>query len=176
MKQQLDDNVDHNCTPMGGCGASGVLFKLSCDTYGYTLVGKSMTSCLWQGLLREADVYGVLCQAQGSAVPIFLGAINITKTYFLHGVGKIQYMLLMGWGGEPISSIENMPSCSEFNEEKLNYEILRSVKIRSLGVLPGDLRPDNILWNTELRRAMIIDFHSASLDPKKKQRRPPEAM
>ena len=46
MKQQLDDNVDCNCTLMGGCGALGVLFKLTCDTYGYTLVRKDMISCL----------------------------------------------------------------------------------------------------------------------------------
>ena len=64
----------------------------------------------------------------------------MAKTYFLHGAGKIQHMLLMGWGGEPISSIENMPSCSGFNEEELDYEISRSVKkICSLGVLHGDL-------------------------------------
>ena len=45
-----------------------------------------------------------------------------------------------------------MPACSEFNEEELNREVSRSVKkIRSLGVLHGVLRPDNILWNTELR-------------------------
>ena len=123
---------------MGGCGASGVLFKLTCDIYGYTLVGKGTTSCLQQELLCEANVYSVLQQAQESTVPVFLGAINIAKTYFLHGT--VQHILLMGWDGEPISSIKNMPSCSEFNEEELNYEISRSIKkIHSLGVLHGDL-------------------------------------
>ena len=83
-------------------------------------------------------------------------------------------MLLMGWGGKPISSIKNMPSCPEFNEEELNREISRSVKkIRSLGVLHEDLRLDNILWNTELRRALIIDFHWAKLDRRLKRKRMP---
>ena len=174
VKRQLDDNIDWNCTPMGGCGASGAPFKVTCAAYGYTVVGKGTTSCRWPELLREAEVYRVLQQAQGSAVPVFLGAIDLEKTYFLHGAGAIRHMLLMGWGGKPISSIENMPSCPEFNKEGLNREISRSVKkIRSLRVLHEDLRPDNILWNAELRRALIIDFHWAKLDRRPKRKRMP---
>jgi len=174
VKRQLDDNIDWNCTPMGGCGASGAPFKVTCAAYGYTVVGKGTTSCRWPELLREAEVYRVLQQAQGSAVPVFLGAIDLEKTYFLHGAGAIRHMLLMGWGGKPISSIENMPSCPEFNKEGLNREISRSVKkIRSLRVLHEDLRPDNILWNAELRRALIIDFHWAKLNRRPKRKRMP---
>ena len=44
VKQQLDENVDCNCTPMGGCGASGAPFRLTCAAYGYTVVGKGTTS------------------------------------------------------------------------------------------------------------------------------------
>ena len=171
MKQQLDDNVDRNCTPMGGCGASGAPFRVTCNTYGYTVVGKGTTSYLWNELLREAEVYHVLRQAQGSAVPVFLGAIDMAKTYFLHGAGAIQHMLLMGWGGDPSSCID-MPSW--FTQEKLKHEIRRSIKeISFLGILHLDLRPDNILWNAELGRALIIDFHRAKLDTglKRKQRR-----
>ncbi|OJJ79294.1 uncharacterized protein ASPGLDRAFT_52756 [Aspergillus glaucus CBS 516.65] len=174
VKKQLDKNIDRNCTPMGSCGASGAPFKVTCAAYGYTVVGKGTTSCRWPELLREAEVYRVLQQAQGSAVPVFLGAIDLKKTYFLHGAGAIRHMLLMGWGGKPISSIENMPSCPEFNGEELNREISRSVKkIRSLGVLHEDLQLDNILWNTELRRALIIDFHWAKLDRRPKRKRMP---
>lgn len=70
VKQQLDDNIDRNCTPMGCCGASGAPFKVTCASYGYTIVGKGTTSWLWDQLLREAEVYHVLRQAQGSAVKI----------------------------------------------------------------------------------------------------------
>ena len=167
VTQQLDDNIDSNCTLMGGYGASGAPFKVTCDTYGYTVVGKGTTSCLWQELLREADVYGVLRQAQGSAVPVFLGTINMAKTYFLHGAGKIQHMLLMGWGGEPTSNIEH--------HKELQHGIIKSIEeICSFGVVHLDLRPDNILWNAELRRALIIDFHCARLDPglTRKQKKP----
>ena len=96
VKKQLGKDIDSNCTPMGGCGASGAPFRVTYAKYGYTVVGKGTTSGLWNQLLNEADVYRVLRQVQGSAVPVFLGAIDLDKTYFLHGVGAIRHMLLMG--------------------------------------------------------------------------------
>ena len=100
---------------MGGCGASGAPFKVIYAKYEYTVVGKDTTFWWWPELLREAKIYHVLQQAQDSAVPGFLGSIDLEKIYFLHEAGAIQHMLLMGWGGKPISSIKNMP-CPEFNE------------------------------------------------------------
>ena len=129
VKKQLDKNINCNCTPMGGRGASGALFKVTYAKYGYTVVREDTTSCQWPELLCKAEVYHVLQQAQSSAVPVFLGAIDLEKTYFLHGAEAIQHMLLMGWGGNPIGSIENMSSCPEFNEEEMNCEILKSIII-----------------------------------------------
>ncbi|KAJ5932869.1 hypothetical protein N7516_007358 [Penicillium verrucosum] len=97
LKGQLDENIDR-CTPLGGCGAYGAPFKLTCVVYGYTVVGKGTTSGLWKEVSREAQVYQILRKAQGSAVPIFLGTIDLAKIYFLHGAGEIRHMLLMGWG------------------------------------------------------------------------------
>ncbi|KAF5859880.1 hypothetical protein ETB97_002239 [Aspergillus alliaceus] len=157
IKRQLDENLDRDCMPMGGCGASGALFKITCTAYGYTVVGKGTTSYLWNEVKREADIYRILWRVQGSAVPAFLGAIDLAKIYFLHGAGQIRHMLLMAWGGEPISKINHIKA--------IRHEILRSQKkIRSLGVLHQDLRPDNLLWNAELGRVLIIDFHRSELD------------
>ncbi|KAE8155549.1 hypothetical protein BDV40DRAFT_311062 [Aspergillus tamarii] len=138
VKQQLNQNPDVGYTSMGGCGASGVPFKITCTAYGYTVVGKGTTSYLWNEVKREADIYRILWRAQGRAVPI-------------------RHMLLMGWGGEPIHKLEDV--------EAIRSEISRSQKkIRSLGVLHQDLRPDNMLWNAELGRVLIIDFHRSQLD------------
>ncbi|KAB8255196.1 hypothetical protein BDV32DRAFT_154484 [Aspergillus pseudonomiae] len=160
LKAQLDKNIDQ-CTPIGGCGAYGAPFKLTCATYGYTVIGKGTTSGLWKEVSSEAQIYQILRKAQGSAVPVFLGMIDLAKIYFLHGVGEIRHMLIMGWGGKSTATMELAPW--------LEQEIYRSKKeIKALGIRHGDLRPDNILWNEELGRALIIDFHRCSL----KRRRP----
>ncbi|GLA56090.1 hypothetical protein AnigIFM63604_004386 [Aspergillus niger] len=156
LKQQLDENIDRDCTPMGGCGASGVPFKVTYTAYGYTMVGKGTTSRRWDEVKREEVVYRVLDQAQASAVPVFLGTIDLAKSYFVHAAGEICHMLIMAWGGKPIHKIER--------DKMITREIARSEKeIRSLGVWHRDLRLANTLWNAELGRALIIDFHCSEL-------------
>ncbi|GAB7336110.1 hypothetical protein MBLNU13_g08906t1 [Cladosporium sp. NU13] len=103
FKQQLDKDVDHHCEPFGECGRTGAPFKLHYEAHGYTFVGKGTTSGLWHTVSREANFYQILGNAQGSVVPVFLGVIDMAQTYFLHGAGEIQHMLLMAWGGEPLT-------------------------------------------------------------------------
>ena len=108
LKNQLDEIIDR-CIPLGGCGSYGAPFKLTCTTYGYTVVGKGTTSRLWKEVSREAQVYQILRKAQGSAVPVFLGTIDLAKIYPLHGAGPIRHMLVMGWGGESTATMEITP-------------------------------------------------------------------
>lgn len=158
IKQQLDKNID-DCTPMGGCGGSGAPFKITCAEYGYTVVGKGTTTYYWNEVSREADIYRILSRVQGSVVPVFLGTVNLAKIYFLHGAGEIRHMLLMAWAGKPISK-------TEATSPDISRSISKSIKkIRSLGVSHQDLRLVNFLWNDELRRVLIIDFHRSVLDP-----------
>jgi hypothetical protein len=95
LKRQLDQDLDHYCTPFGVRGSYGAPFKITCAAYGYTVVGKGTTSRLWKEVSREAKIYQILRKAQGSAVPVFLGAIDLELIYFLHGAGEIRHMLLM---------------------------------------------------------------------------------
>ncbi|KAJ5742397.1 uncharacterized protein N7511_011416 [Penicillium nucicola] len=155
LKNELDENIDR-CIPLGGCGSYGAPFKLTCMEYGYTVIGKGTTSGLWREVSREAQVYRVLRKAQGSAVPVFLGTIDLAKIYFLHGAGEIRHMLVMGWGGACTATMEQT--------QWLRRETHKSNKeIRALGIIHEDLRRDNVLWSEELGRALIIDFHRSTL-------------
>ena len=119
-------------------------------------IGKGTTSGLWKEVSREAQVYRVLRKAQGSAVPVFLGTIDLAKMYFLHGAGQIRHMLVMGWGGESTATMELT--------QWLRLEIHKSNKeITALGIIHEELRRDNVLWSEELGRALIIDFHRSTL-------------
>ncbi|KAJ5110879.1 hypothetical protein N7532_001414 [Penicillium argentinense] len=114
---------------------------------------------------RIASVYQILRKAQASAVPVFLGTIDLAKIYFLHGAGQIRHMLIMGWGGESTATMELT--------QQLRREIHKSTKeIRALGIIHGDLRRDNVLWSEELGRALIIDFHRSSLRCRPTKQRP----
>ncbi|KAJ6133114.1 hypothetical protein N7471_008329 [Penicillium samsonianum] len=155
LKAQLDENIDR-CTPLGNCGAYGAPFKLICAIYGYVVVGKGTSSDLWKEVSREAQVYQILRKAQASAVPIFLGTIDLAKTYFLHGAGEIRHMLVMGWGGDSTATMELTPGL-------LNHIHKSNKEIKALGIVHEDLRLDNVLWNEELGRALIIDFHRSTL-------------
>ncbi|KMU79085.1 hypothetical protein CISG_07251 [Coccidioides immitis RMSCC 3703] len=158
-QQQLDQNLDQDCTPMGKCGGYGAPFKVTCAAYGYTVVGKGTTSRLWKEVSQEAEIYHVLQRVQGSAVPVFLGKIDCTD-YFLHGAGEIR-TCSHGCVRECVIQQIRVSIC----------HLTVKGEIRSLGVLHGDLRPENILWNRELKRALIIDFHRCTLSNQPKHRR-----
>jgi serine/threonine protein kinase len=52
----------------------------------------------------------------------------------------------------------------EASAVKIPLLALKSDKeIKALGVVHEDFRPDNVLWNEELGRALIIDFHRSTL-------------
>jgi hypothetical protein len=164
LKAQLDENIDR-CMPLGNCGAYGAPFKLICAKYGYVVVGKGTTSGLWKEVSREAQVYQILQKAQASAVPVFLGTIDLAKIYFLHGAGEIRHMLVMGWGGDSTATMELTPG--------LYRDIHKSNKdIEALGIVHEDLRLENVLWNEELGRALIIDFHRSTLRYRPFSKRP----
>lgn len=75
-------------------------------------------------------------------------------------------MLVMGWGGQSTTKIMVL-------NPSLCHEIPRSNReIKVLGIVHDDLWRDNIIWNEELRRTLIIDFHHSTLKCQPTSKRP----
>jgi hypothetical protein len=165
LKKQLDMDLDHYCTAWGTSGSCGAPFKLTLSSHGYTFVGKGTTNGLRNKLLYEADVYRVLRKAQGSAVPVFLGSIDLANIFFLHGGACIKHMMLLSWGGKQADLV--------LERSVLSRELEKSQReIRALGVYHvDDQHGGNYLWNPEQGRVQIIDYHDAKLIRARKTKR-----
>jgi serine/threonine protein kinase len=67
------------------------------------------------------------------------------------------HMMLLGWGGDCLEGINE-------NKAPWSNRIKRSVEvIHGAGILHGDLRTANMLWNNRARSVMLIDFERAVL-------------
>lgn len=142
---------------MGKIGAIGALFKLELVQHGYTFVGKGTQSAHLRCLQHESLVYSRLERLQGEAVPVYLGIADLARGYLLPGGARVVHMMLMPWGGE---------AAADAGVPDLTAELKRSPQaVRSEGVVRGDEREPNILWNEERRRVMLIDFDRATFLP-----------
>jgi len=157
IQAQLQENLDQDCEPLGIQGARGALFKVTLAAYGYTVVGKGTVKAFMPDLLHEGKIYQRLARLQGTAVPVYLGNIDLTEWYYLDVGVRIRHMLLMSWGGNLADEDESVKGW-----QGLQREIRRTVaEVRKAGVDQIDERPPNILWNGERKRVMLIDFERA---------------
>jgi hypothetical protein len=143
--------------PLGLQGSRGALFRLVLTSFGYTFVAKGTVSHYVPYLLHEAFCYEVLDKLQGDAVPVYLGNIDLIRPYYLDLDVDIVHMLLMSWGGEGVDKVE-VPDLDAETKRTLQ-EVLKT------GMEHGDVRPANMLWNTERRRVMLIDFDRSTRVP-----------
>ena len=68
----------------------------------YILIGKGTVSELRDIVFGEENIYNVLYDLQGIHIPVFLGAVDLQRPFFMHADGRIQHMLLKGWGVTPV--------------------------------------------------------------------------
>ncbi|KAL9122915.1 MAG: hypothetical protein Q9187_000527 [Circinaria calcarea] len=150
VRSQLKDDLDNNCEPLGLQGARGALFKLTLASHGYVFVGKGTVRAFVPALSWEGSMYQKLRRLQGTAVPVYLGNIQLAHRYYLDVDVRISHMLLMSWAGAIV-------------EETIDgQEIRRTVEeVQAEGVDQGDVRMANLLWNPERKRVMLIDFERA---------------
>ncbi|MCJ1282377.1 hypothetical protein MMC26_001700 [Xylographa opegraphella] len=154
VQKQLADDLDHNCEPLGIQGARGALFRITLAQYGYVFVGKGTVKAFVSDLKKEGAMYRQMAAIQGTAVPVYLGNVDLLEWYDLDLNVRILHMLLMSWGGDEVGTLGRLPW--------LHSEIQRTVAQVGLeGVNHLDIRSPNILWNREVKRVMLIDFERA---------------
>lgn len=159
MIDQLARDPDHGCEPLGKQGARGALFKLTLDSYGYTLVAKGTVRAFKMNLKHEDSVYRHLKEVQGEVIPVYLGNIPLKQPYFLDAEVKIVYMLLMSWAGEQAQR-DFLAGIGR----DLNLETTCSVtKLRCHGVEHHDIRPPNVLWNSNSGNIMLVDLERSEI-------------
>ncbi|OAP55383.1 hypothetical protein AYL99_10356 [Fonsecaea erecta] len=165
VRCQLNFDVDHNCDPLGIQGATGVLFRVTQVSHGYTFVAKGTVDGYRQQLRHEGQVYHQLWPIQGAATPVYLGNIDLKYPYFYDVGVKIVHMLLISWGG--YSLYERSPAIDGVSLENEKQRSMRAVS--QLSVVHMDLRSPNMLWNDEVQRVLVIDFERAHIRQQKRK-------
>lgn len=159
MSQQLSKDLDTDCSPVGVHGARGALFTVRLTSHGYTVAAKCTTIDFVHHLKHEAIIYQHLRPIQGIHVPVYLGSIDLDRSYIYDGFAEIVHMMFLGYGGQPLFH-QNYAK----NKSTLTGKVERSIQaIHRLGVLHQDLEPRNILCNAELTQTMVIDFERAKI-------------
>lgn len=139
-------------------GWAGALFRLELVSHGYTFVGKGTVQPLMQALHTEAEMYKRMDAIQGKAIPVYLGSIDLQAAFHLTSRVAIVHLMLLSWAGEEAWQ------CG-IKAERLWLETARTnAEVAALGVQQADLRRQNVLWNFELDRAILIDFEYAHVE------------
>ena len=155
LRNQLDTDMDHNCTPLDIQGARGALFKLTLASHGYTLVGKGTVRAFIPDLCHEGRVYERLRKLQGTCVPVCLGSLDCIYPYEYDIGVEIVHFLLLSWGGVALNWIEYF-ACTE----KINQ---MEDQLKALGVEHRDERCLNVLQDETHGQLMLIDFERATV-------------
>ncbi|KAI9807631.1 MAG: hypothetical protein M1825_005572 [Sarcosagium campestre] len=92
----------------------------------------------------------MLGRIQGNIVPVYLGNIDLEKSYLYDVEVRIQHMFLISWAGETARPVEWQNDAVTMMEE-----IQQSINVIGLqGVTHGDL---------QLQRVMLIDFDRSTI-------------
>ncbi|KAG6019106.1 hypothetical protein E4U40_007427 [Claviceps sp. LM458 group G5] len=168
LREQFKKSIDVGITYQVIVGARGALFKVTLLAYGYTFVSKGTVAGHIQHLEHEARVYERLKPIQGRYVPVFLGTIDLRtmdKDYWIYFETKVVHMMFVSWGGilfhvhkagmDQLETLHDVPWVDE------GVRALRAV--HNEGVLHCDVRWGNVLFNSETKGIMVIDFERAEL-------------
>ena len=113
-------------------------------------------------LQHKAAIYDRLSELQGIHVPVCLGGIDLHRPYYYDFRVRITHILLLSWAGES-GRVGDGQTVGGTGQQRRVEELVESLScIHRAGVLHGDIRADNIRWNAEAGRIMLIDFERST--------------
>ena len=154
MLCQLALDPNNGCEPLRKQGARSALFKVTLESYRYSFVAKGTVTAFKADLKHEGLAYRHLSEIQGKLIPVYLGNISLVRPYFLDVGVRIVRMLLMSWAGEQARKDLMLAMGRDLAVETTGAV----TKMLDCGVEHRDVRPSNVLWNTNGRKAMLVDF------------------
>ncbi|KAG6047037.1 hypothetical protein E4U17_007664 [Claviceps sp. LM77 group G4] len=168
LREQFKQSLDVGITYQGVVGARGALFKVTLLAYGYTFVSKGTVAGHIQHLEHEARVYERLKPIQGRYVPVFLGTIDLRtmdKDYWIYFETKVVHLMFVSWCGILFHvQTAGMDQLETLHDVTWVDEGVRALKaVHNEGVLHCDVQWGNVLFNSETKGIMVIDFERAEL-------------
>lgn len=168
LREQLACDLDENCDALdqfNKFGATGMLFRLTLQGYGYCVVAKGVQRVHGSLLEHETAVYGHLYEQQGTLVPVCLGMIDLVDVYRTSFGAHISHMMVMSYAGERVGAKAAGPMPA--NIGSLENDVWD--RLLQLGVKHGDEREPNLLWDAAQQRLMCIDFELSRIITQKRK-------
>ncbi|KAI4168060.1 MAG: hypothetical protein LQ343_006693 [Gyalolechia ehrenbergii] len=160
LRQQLAVDLDNYCINLRKGGRTGMLFKLTLLSHGYTFVAKGTGRGFIRSAKLEGRVYSLLKERQGQSIPVYLGNINLIQKW-IGGNFDVVHMLLMSWAGESVALNIARDEPGQLLVQQQVEEFERQCIL--MGIHHRDTFHRNILWGEETKQIMFIDFDQTIL-------------
>lgn len=176
MVEQLARTIDEDCHSLkryGMFGGTGAMFKVTLGAYGYCLVAKGVQRQHRPRLDLESLAYECLESCQGALVPVCLGIIDLQDEYHNMFGAHFAHMMLLSYCGASLwhvnRDIQQAAARKRKGDESADSEVEARPKmlleeqertltdIAPYGIDHGDIRPENLGWNEDSGRVMVID-------------------
>lgn len=155
LRSQFAMSLNHYCVDLGLHGRTGMLFKVTLASHGYTFVAKGSVRGFVASSEKEEQVYALLKERQGKSIPVHLGSFDLVRPW-IEPFFDIVHMLLLSWSGEDVHL--NI-AC-----QKAGQSLIRKHKRRferesmAMGIWHTDVENRNILWDARTNSITFIDF------------------
>ena len=138
---------------------------VSCSITLFVLLTIALVWVFRPELDHEQEIYQHLEPLQGRGVPVCLGRVDLSHPYRFRVV-PFQHFLLLSWAGTAlhnpivIHQIQSQGRGRMYWEDQLT-QILNAV--RRQGVIHGDIREANVLWDADSQQFCLLDFERSQL-------------